>query len=218
MSQEKREQYRQSYDAVAEEYARRIFDELQHKPFDRAQLDKFADSVRGAGIVCDMGTGPGHIARYLQERGVDVFGLDLSEGMLAQARRLNPEIEFVQGDMLALDAPDEVWAGITACYSIIHIPRENVASVFSEFWRVLRRGGLLLVCFHLGDGAMHLDEWWGHRVSLDFTLFRTAEVVDWLRAAGFELVEVLERDPYPDVEHQSRRAYLLARKPNLVVN
>ena len=31
--------------------------------------------------------------------------------------------------------------------------------------------------------------------------------------AGFEIVETLERDPYPDVEHQGRRAYVLATKP-----
>ena len=33
-----------------------------------------------------------------------------------------------------------------------------------------------------------------------------------IREAGFELEEVIERDPYPDVEYQSRRAYIFARK------
>jgi hypothetical protein len=48
-----------SYDRVADEYVRRIFDELQHKPLDRLLLDRFAASVRGMGPVCDMGCGPG---------------------------------------------------------------------------------------------------------------------------------------------------------------
>ena len=43
---------------------------------------------------------------------------------------------------------------------------------------------------------LHKDEWWGQPVSLDFI---------------FELQEAIERDPYPEVEYPSRRAYLFAR-------
>ncbi|HVM61780.1 MAG TPA: hypothetical protein VMV72_13040 [Verrucomicrobiae bacterium] len=43
-----RKDFRTSYDQVADEYARRIFDELQHKPLDRQLLDRFAASVRGS--------------------------------------------------------------------------------------------------------------------------------------------------------------------------
>jgi hypothetical protein len=34
-----------------------------------------------------------------------------------------------------------------------------------------------------------------------------------LKAAGFEIEEIIERDPYPEVEQQNRRAYIFARKP-----
>src|SRR5678815_3482605 len=96
-----------SYDRVADEYVRRIFDELQHKPLDRQLLDRFAARVRDVGLVCDMGCGPGHIARYLHEQGVQVCGVDLSGEIVERARRLTPGIEFRQGDMMALlDTPD----------------------------------------------------------------------------------------------------------------
>lgn len=103
-----------SYDAVADEYVQRIADELQHKPFDRQLLDRFAAEVRDAGLVFELGCGPGQIARYLHEQGVTVSGIDLSAKMLEQARRLTPGIDFSQGDMTALDAPDKSWAGIVA--------------------------------------------------------------------------------------------------------
>jgi hypothetical protein len=48
---------------------------------------------------------------------------------------------------------------------------------------------------------------------LDFRFFRPEEIADFLRSAGFEVEEIVEREPYPDVEHQSRRAYILATKP-----
>src|SRR5438034_5027380 len=58
-----------SYDRIAEEYANRISGELDHKPLDRMLLDEFAARFKGAGRVCDLGCGPGHVARYLHDRG-----------------------------------------------------------------------------------------------------------------------------------------------------
>jgi SAM-dependent methyltransferase len=203
-----------SYDRVADEYARRIYDELQRKPLDRQLLDAFAARVRGAGVACDLGCGPGHVARYLHERGVEVCGVDLSPAMVECARRLNPDIRFSQGDMLALDVGDGAWAGIAAFYVIIHVPPGEMVPALRELWRVQRPGGLLLLlAFHAGDDTLHLDEWWEHPVCLDFYFFCPDEMAGWLKAAGFEVEAVIERDPYPEVEYQSRRAYIFARKP-----
>jgi hypothetical protein len=80
--------------------------------------------------------------------------------------------------------------------------------------RVLRPGGLLLLTFHLGNETLHQREVWGQPVSLDFYLFQSSAVRRLLEAAGLAVEDVIERDPYaPDVEYQSRRAYLFARKP-----
>jgi SAM-dependent methyltransferase len=208
-----RSDYQASYDAVADEYVRRIADELQHKPLDRALLDRFADATRKHGPVCDMGCGPGHVARYLKERGVDVVGYDLSPGMVEAARLLNPEITFHQADMTALDHADESWAGVVAFYSLIHIPRPAIVPALCELRRILQPGGLLLSAFHIGDETLHLDEWWEQKVNVDFFFFQPEEMASELQAAGFEIEEIIEREPYPEVEHQSRRAYMFARRP-----
>jgi hypothetical protein len=63
---------------------------------------------------------------------------------------------------------------------------------------------------HLGEDALHLEEWWGHRVSLDFAYFQTAEMIGYLEAAGWRIEETTERDPYSGVETQTRRVYILA--------
>lgn len=204
---------RASYDRVAGEYARRIAGELAHKPVDRTLLDGFAERVRRAGPVADLGCGPGHVARYLAERGADVFGLDLSPGMVEQARALHPEVPFRVGDLTALDAPDAAWAGAVAYYSLIHLPRGAVADALRETARALRPGAPLLVAFHVGDETRHLDEWWGHPVRLDFFFFGVDEMAGYLREAGFVVESVTEREPYPEVEAQTRRAYLVATKP-----
>lgn len=202
----------QGYDRVAAQYAAHIFDELQHKPFDRAILDRFAAIAGPVGPVCDLGCGPGQVARYLHDHGVATIGVDLSPAMVAEAGRLNPDIPFRQGTMLSLPFDDASLGGIVAFYSVIHIPYPQLPSVFGEMWRVLRPGGALLVAFHLGDGDRHLEEWWDLPVSLDFHVFQRPDIEDLLIAAGFRLLESLERDPYQDVEHASRRAYILTQK------
>ena len=202
-----------SYDAVADEYVRRIYDELQHKPLDRQLLDRFAASVREIGPACDMGCGPGHVTRYLHEHGVQICGIDLSPGMVERARLLNPGIEFRAGDMMALAEADGVYAGIAAFYSLIHIPRGDMVRTLRQLHRVLLPGGLMLLAFHIGEQTIHLDEWWDQKVCVDFHFFQSAEMADWLRAAGFEIKEIIEREPYPEIEHQSRRCYLFARQP-----
>jgi ubiquinone/menaquinone biosynthesis C-methylase UbiE len=204
-----------SYDHVADEYVRHIYDELRHKPLDRQLLDKLAANVGSAGLVCDLGCGPGHVARYLREEGAQVCGVDLSEEMVDRARRLNPGIEFTQGDMLALNVADGAWAGIAAFYSIVNLPRNDVPQALGEMWRVLQPGGHLLLAFHIGDNILHEDDLWGIKVCLDFYFFNPNEVTRYLRAAGFEVEEITERDPYPEVEYPSRRAYIFAGKPRL---
>jgi SAM-dependent methyltransferase len=204
---------RESYDRLAEEYARRIADELQHKPLDRELLDRFAQQTTGRGEVCDMGCGPGHVARYLRDAGASVFGLDLSPGMLEQARKLNPDISFREGNMLALDILDGALAGIAAFYAIVNIPKLSLPGVFREIQRVLQPGGLLLLAFHTGNEVLHEDELWGQKISMDFLLLQPSEIRVDLEVAGFTIEEVVEREPYPDVEYPSRRAYIFARKP-----
>lgn len=202
-----------SYDRVAAEYVARISGELVHKPLDRQLLDNFAAQVRVLGPACDVGCGPGHVARYLHDRGLAITGVDLSSSMVEAARRLNPEIEFFQGDLRALPFGDGVLGGLVAFYSLIHLPKADVGAALPEMKRVLRPGGLLLIAIHLGEDVLHLDEWWGQRVSIDFVFFRLEEMSYFLRQAGFVIVESVEREPYPDVEHPSRRGYLLIKKP-----
>lgn len=206
-------QLRASYDRLADEYAAHVYDELRHKPLDRALLDRLAARVSGLGPICDLGCGPGQVARYLRDQGAAAFGVDLSEGMLAQARRLNPDLEFHQGDMLALSDPDASWGGAAVFYSLIHIPRERVPQALAELRRVLRPGGALLIAVHIGQETVHRDELWGRPISIDFIFYEPEVLEPQLREAGFVVDEVIVREPYPEVEVATRRAYLMAHKP-----
>jgi SAM-dependent methyltransferase len=204
----------QSYDRLASRYAAEFFDELRHKPLDRALLAAFAELVGPGAPVADMGCGPGQIARDLDARGLRVMGIDLSGAMIALARTLTPSVEFRVGDLLALDLPDGSLAGLTAFYAIVHFDPAQLVVVFRHFARVLRPGGVVLLSFHIGKERIKRDELFGEAVDLEFIFFEREVVEAALEEAGLTIEARLERAPYTEVEHPSRRGYLLAKKPS----
>ena len=79
--------------------------------------------------------------------------------------------------------------------------------------RVLRLGGLFLFTFHSGQRRQPPRGIVWEPVSLDIVWFTTEEMSGYMQAAGLQVEEVLERDPYaPEVEYQSRRGYILASR------
>jgi len=200
-----------SYDVVADKFAVEFFDELGRKPFDRTVLDRFAERVRGKGLVYELGCGPGQIARYLKDRGVEMRGIDISARMVEQAARLNPDIQFQRGDMLDLDIEPGSCSGIVCFYAVIHLARENVQKALDQMNRALADDGLILLSFHGGEGELHREEWYERKVSIFVTLFQPEEVRGYLRNSGFEPEDTIEREPYA-FEYPTRRVYVMARK------
>ena len=201
-----------SYDAIAAPYAEHFFDELDGKPWDRAWLDRFALTVAGRGRVCDLGCGPGQIARYLATRGVDVFGVDASAAMVTTARSLNASLTFQQGDFFALDLPDGGLAGIAAFYSLIHCARGELGRALGEIVRVLMPNGRLLLAVHDGVGEVTREELFDTPVAFFATLFSEAEIRAALTAAGLVVDELATRPPY-DFEYPSHRIYASCTRP-----
>jgi SAM-dependent methyltransferase len=163
------------------------------------------------GPVADIGCGPGHITAHLRERGLPVFGLDLSTGMLGVARRDHPDLALLQGSLEALPLADGSLAGLLAWYSVIHTPPERLSGVVGEFARVLADGGVLLLAFQVGDERIALERAYGHAVAMDVYRNLPEQFVGLLGAAGLSLVARLERAP--ELRDKTPQAFLLARKP-----
>ena len=208
---------RAGYDALAEQYAQLSQAALDGAPLDRALLGAFAELVgtdHPDPLVLDVGCGPGTVAGHLAHRlGVPARGIDLSPAMVERARRAHPGLAFDVGEMGALAVADGSVAGLVAWYSLIHVPAERRQDVVHEFARVLRPGGHVLLAFQVGEDTLHLDEAFGHRVSLDFHRLRTDGVVALLERAGFEVTARVERAPDPaGVAAQIPQGFVLARR------
>ncbi|MFI0482726.1 class I SAM-dependent methyltransferase [Actinomadura sp. 9N215] len=211
MNAEGHDATRRSYDTVAEKYAARFRDELAAKPLDRALLASLVEQTPPGAPLADLGCGPGHVAAWIAGTGAAAVGIDLSAAMVSAGRRAYPDVEFREGDLLALPAADGEFGSAVAFYSIIHLAPSELPRAFAEVHRTLRPSGLFLVAFHVGTQVRHLDEWWGHEVHLDFQFLEPAHVAGLLEDAGFAVEMRMERVHLPD-EVDTRRAYLLARR------
>ena len=101
--------------------------------------------LRPGARMLDVAVGTGLVAREgvrILGRAEDVIGLDLSEGMLAVARR-SLTIPLVQGQAEALPLADVSVDFVSMGYALRHVA--DLSVLLGEFHRVLRPGGRVLV-------------------------------------------------------------------------
>ena len=90
----------------------------------------------------DLGTGTGRYARVLADAGAEVIGLDVSEAMLARARKRCPAARFLQRS--ALDLADlGPFDLVLGARMVCHLP--DIDAALAAFVQVLRPGGTLLL-------------------------------------------------------------------------
>lgn len=207
---------RTAYDTVAASYADILADELAGRPVERAALAMYAElahttSGGRAPRVTEVGCGPGRITAHLAEQlGLDASGIDLSPGMIDEARRRHPGLTFTVGSMTALDLPAARLDGLVAWYSVIHIPPAEHRAVYAGFHRVLKPGGHLLLGFHIGSERRVITDAYGHD-GLNYSAYRLQpdQVEQDLAAAGFAPVARITRAPVGP--EKTPQAYLIAR-------
>lgn len=208
-----RAQTQQGYDAVAEDYARLLPGLNAETTLDIAMIDDFADRCAAAslGPVLDAGCGAGRVSAHLSARGLDVFGVDLSPGMVDLARRTYPHLRFDVGALEDLPVPDTALGGLLAWYSLIHTAPDTLSTCVNEFARVLRPGAWLLTAFQAGDGRrIERASAYGHPVTLTNYRHDPEHLGAMLTEIGFDVQARLHRsaegtEPAPQVVLLARR-------------
>ena len=150
--------------------------------FPRTIIDSFAGLVRGR--VLDVGSGPGRDGLILREKGLDVVCLDASEAMVKLSKSRG--LESVIGDFCALPFPDSSFDGVWAYTALLHVPKNEVKTAFSEIARVLKKGGVFGLGLIEGDDEKYrtssgvgLPRW--------FSYYHKEEIEKLLNEHGFTI-------------------------------
>jgi ubiquinone/menaquinone biosynthesis C-methylase UbiE len=120
----------------------------------------------------------------LRDRGVTVFGLDLSFAQLKTGGLPGLAIADMRVLPLRSHALDGVWCQA----AFLHVPREDALPTLREFRRVLRSGGSLYLCTTQGKGERWETERYGTQHPRWFVHHAIAELVRMLTSAGFEVL------------------------------
>lgn len=108
------------------------------------QLRPLFPPVEGRAVL-DLGCGYGWHCQYAAGQGAArVLGIDLSEKMLAEAARRNPDerIEYRHCGIEAYEYPENAWDLVLSNLALHYI--EDLDSIFQKVWRTLRPGGIFL--------------------------------------------------------------------------
>lgn len=131
-----------AYDTYADSFEKRFdatFIEVT-EPF----FQKFIQNLPGKKVL-DLGSGAGSNGFYLQNNGFNVTCLDLSHAMIKRSR--GKGLESIQGDMEEVHFSSNIFDGIWAYCSLLHLKRENIPRMVERLSTWLKKDGLLGVGF-----------------------------------------------------------------------
>ena len=178
---------RRTYDVAALDYHSLFRNELDDHEYDRSLLDRFAENFSPESILCDIGCGPSvQYGGYLFSKGLNVHGLDFSKSCIDNARALYPNMVFHLDDMTNTALPDGMFDGILSFYALFHIPRKFQHEVFSEFRRLLKPNGKLLLVTHKGSLTKTIHKIWNHdNIDLFMNFSSERHIRRLLKDSGF---------------------------------
>lgn len=139
-------------------------------------------------LILDAGSGTGRNLRPLLMAGAKAIGIDFSIGMLQVARRQVEDVPLALADLhAALPFPDNCFDAILCALIGEHL--NDLGSVYSEFYRVLRLNGrLVFSVYHPEMSAAGIEanfEQAGVEYRLGAVHYSLADHLQFLEEAGF---------------------------------
>lgn len=182
------------YNQNAAEYFERTVDIDMQESWDR-----FTSLIPEGGSVLDLGCGSGRDSAYFISCGFDVTAMDASEEMCDLA-----SIHIGQ-DVLKLSFAEmdfkEVFEGVWACASLLHVPGAEMSRIFAKVIDSLKINGVLFMSFRYGDFE-------GERDGRYYKDYRTKNLKELV--SQYENLEIIELQKCEDSRDDSEITWIYA--------
>lgn len=172
-------------------------------------LDELVARLPRGAKVLDAGCGAGVPVTRVLSRHFEVTGVDFAEAQIEMARQLVPNASFTRHDIVDLDLPDESFDAVCSYYAIIHIPRQEHTKLLQNFQRMLKPGGLPLLCMGACDVEHDIQENY-HGSPMYWSHFDSETNLRLMRESGFEII--LSRDVLDSTYSDAKHLFVLAGK------
>ena len=169
--------------------------------------EPFTRYLPATGTILEAGCGIGQYVVALRRRGYNVVGVEWAARTVEHVRSIFPGIPVTSGDVTALDVPDGAYSGYVSLGVMEH-RREGPEPFLREAHRVLSPGGVAMISvphFHpLRRVKGMVGAYGGDASDLGFYqyAFRAREFAGYIRAAGFEIVEMRGYDGIKGVKDE----------------
>jgi SAM-dependent methyltransferase len=194
------------YDKIAKSYAEEF-----SKPSE--YLNEFLDLLPNNSKILDAGCGVGVDSGFVNSKGFEVIGLDLSKEMVNIAKEKFPEIDFREQDIRELDFSPESFDGIIASCSLIHIPKNDVPYLLEKFSQILNENGIIYIALKGGKSEeIFIDEPFKPDEKLFLNIISFEEIENLLVKNGLSIVKKYEREPKSKEELNYTKLYVIAKK------
>jgi ubiquinone/menaquinone biosynthesis C-methylase UbiE len=201
---------RHLYENIADGYAGRFGDDLEHSLLDNTVLENAVDMLPPSALVLDLGCGPGQVASYLMARGCRAVGIDLTPKMLGVARQADPQLALINGNVLRLPVRDGGADGAIAWFALHNLPRSLLGGALAQVRRVLRPEGVFVMATHGGDGEESVaHNWHGRTEHVLITYYSFEQLRSELGSQQLRVVDVRSRPPM-EHEHAVTKLFVTA--------
>lgn len=186
---------KETYDRIAEDWHK---DHL-HDDWWIQDIDTFIQKLPYGARVLDVGCGSGVKSKYLIDHGLKVIGIDISKNLLKIAESEVSQGEFKIFSMEDLDSMAELFDGVFAQASLLHIPKKDAGEMVKKMTRKLLSGGLLYLAVKESregkpDEEIKKESDYGYEYERFFSYFTMPELEQYLKNADLKVVSKL-RNP-----------------------
>ncbi len=186
-------QTRESYEQIADEYARNNSGGMERYLIPLAQ--RIVSQMGKNGSLLDIGCGPGYEMAWFDQRGIRTVGVDLASAMLGHART-RTKGALLQMDLRALAFRGAAFDGVWWCASLLHLPKRDAPAAIRGARRVLKDGAIMMVSVQQGNGEGWKESGLGGPPRY-FAWYQDHELRSLLQGNGFTVKDMFpsrERD------------------------